>query len=64
MKFAVYFPSKLKVQVFGVTVFSNTFLSSPSLLALCIWELHALSLYKPWAFVFERKDWVMSLVCP
>ena len=44
LEFSVYFPStpsKLKVQVFVLV----TLFISPSILSL--WELHALSLYKP-----------------
>ena len=47
LEFSVYFPSipsKLKVQVF-VLLFLVTLFISPSILSL--WELHALSLYKP-----------------
>ena len=43
-EFSVYFPSKLKIQVF-VLLFLVTLFISPSILSL--WELHALSFYKP-----------------
>ena len=42
---SVYFPSKLKVQV--LLLFLVTVFILPSILSL--WELHALSLYKPLA---------------
>ena len=49
-EFSVYFPSKLKFQVF-VLLFLATLSISPSILPL--WELHALSLYKPLQLVLS-----------